>query len=491
MENVAPSPDKIIINKKIWGEFTLIIAIFVLILFIFENSFITPAVIINPFDFISFLVINCISIALIFAYLIFTHYRIQFRSEIVALFTLSILIISNSVVIGNLPFTLIEELKLSNGDLQTITISIDMIDRLRSFLLSISASLLIYVMIFVFPKQKHTSTIIILSAFVLVAAGYVFIVHSLITEMDKYVETITSGITAYSHVPEGLFVNRNLFASYLFVSFLSCFYLWTRMRKFRWLFLILSIPIAVIIFFTVSKTKIIMFSFTYLAFWIYWLVTLFPKHKIFFAFALPISLLTLTTLIVFRFVPALETTFLGKLLNDILPDSIFVTDSLLSRFIIWRYALSYLKEPFNLFFGRGFYLSKMLLGTAMAYEPATHFTYRWGNFHNGFLEVISTGGLILLIPYLTFIGYLVYVNIKIFKFNKPLAFYSLVALTAFFIHSSFEAVSLLLFNAEGIIHALPVIFPSLVYYHKLKKEKLIVSNWDLKHQDKPLLAFMD
>jgi hypothetical protein len=55
----------------------------------------------------------------------------------------------------------------------------------------------------------------------------------------------------------------------------------------------------------------------------------------------------------------------------------------------------------------------------------------------------------------------------------------------------FESVSLLLFNAEGIIHALPVVFPALAYYHKLKKDKLIVSKWDAKHENKPLFAFVD
>ena len=67
----------------------------------------------------------------------------------------------------------------------------------------------------------------------------------------------------------------------------------------------------------------------------------------------------------------------------------------------------------------------------------------------------------------------------------------MVALTAFIIHSMFESVSLLLFNAEGIIHALPVVFPALAYYHKLKKDKLIVSKWDAKHENKPLFAFVD
>lgn len=491
MENVLPKQDRIGITKKIWGEFILIFIIFVLILFLFENSFITPAVIINPFDFISFFVIFCVSIALIITHLILTHYHIQFRSEITAICILAFIIISNTVVMGYLPVTLVEQLKLSNGDLQTIVVSIDMVDRLRSFLLSISACLFIYVMVFVFPKQKNARAIIFLAAIALIAIGYIFIAHSLITEMDKYVKTITDGISAYAHVPNGLFINRNLFASYLFVSFLSCFYLWTRFKKLRWLFILLSIPFAVIIFFTVSKTKIIMFAFVYLAILVFWLVNLLPKHKIIFSFALPLSVLTIAALIVFRLVPSLETTFLGKLLNDVLPDSIFVTNSLQSRLIIWRYAFSYLDEPFSLIFGRGFYISKMLLGTAMAYEPASHFTYRWGNFHNGFIEVISTGGLILLIPYLAFIGYLIYVNIKIAKFNKYVAFYSLVALTAFIIHSMFESVSLLLFNAEGIIHALPVVSPALAYYHKLKKDKLIVSKWDAKHENKPLFAFVD
>ncbi|MGI6713974.1 MAG: O-antigen ligase family protein [Bacilli bacterium] len=474
------------ITKKIWGEFFLVFAIFILILFIFENSFITPAVIISPFGFYPFLTLHTLGVALILSYLILGEHRIQFRIEILTIIALCGMILVNVIVLINIPGVLIEKVTLTSGEVWFFQVELTMTELFRSFLLSIDAALLIYVMLFVFPKRQNALPISYLVAFTFMVIGYVLIIHSLITEMNCYISTIKEGPHPYQNVPQGLFVNRNLFASYLFGCLLAVFYLWAMRKKFRWLYMLLTIPFAIVILFTISKTKIIMVAVLYLAWIVYGIISLYRRHKFFFWFLLSLLVLTITAIVIFRFVPSLKETPIGEFLQKLIPKQIFVTRSVDGRKTIWRYAANYLSNPFYLFFGRGFYVSKMLLGYAMSYEPDVPFAYHWGNFHNGFLEVISTGGIFLSIIYVGFIAYLVYVIIRIAKFNRQLAFYSFVALGVFLIHSSFEAVSLLLFNAEGIIHALPVVLPCLIYYNRLKQQNRLQSRWELKYQSSHL-----
>lgn len=478
-------------TKGLWGEFIFVFSIFVLILFIFENSFITPAVIISPFGFYPFLTLHTIAVSLILSYLILTDYRVQFRMEILTIVALALMIFVNTIVLIDVPHYLVEQVTLTNGEVWFFQVELKMTDLFRSFLLSIDAALLIYVILFVFPKRIKSLSISYLVAVAFIAIGYLFIIHSLITEIDAYMTTIKEGPHPYLHVPKGLFVNRNLFASYLFVCLLACLYLWSSLKKFRWLFFLLTIPIAIVIVFTVSKTKLIMIALLYLAFVIYGIIILYRRNKILFWLCLLSFVLLLASAIIFRFVPTLKETLIGSFLNKMIPDRVFTTRTVDGRKTIWSYATSYLSNPFYLFFGRGFYISKMLLGYAMSYEPNRPFEYHWGNFHNGFVEVISTGGILLLIVYVGFIAYLIYVNVRIARHHRSLAFYSFVALGSFLFHSSFEAISLLLFNAEGIVHALPVVLPPLIYYNKLKRENILQSRWELKYESSHHKAILD
>lgn len=443
----------------IWG-------VIVSIVFLFENSFITPAVIINPFDFLSFTMIAAVAAAIIIMFTMRDVITRPTKSTYFIVAGIALIIISNLLAIYLTPERLIFSIEVSSGGMQTIDVVVTDEYRARSIILSIIAGLFLIATLITLPRRKNSRYIIIIMAASYIFVCYGLVTYSLITEWSKYVETVTKGIDAYNHVPDGPFVNRNLFASYLLVGIIFALYLYSFHRRMRWIYFVLSIPLAIIIVFTVSKTKIMLVGLLYLSMFIFQQIRTFKKWWILYTIIDSVIVALITTFVLFRFVPALNETAVGAFTNKLLPARMLTGDSYDARKIIWNAALEFASSTKALIFGHGFYISKMLLGFAMAYEPETHFSYKFGNFHNGFLEAFSTGGLLMIIPYLAFIGYIIYIDIRILKRNVTFGFFSLVGIAIFIIHSMFESITLFLYNTEGIMHALPICLPQLAYHFR-------------------------
>lgn len=105
--------------------------------------------------------------------------------------------------------------------------------------------------------------------------------------------------------------------------------------------------------------------------------------------------------------------------------------TLATRSWVWAKMKLILSEGSPLF-GLGYALWRYLLFYYNTYDPVNAIPNNHNDAHNGYYELLGTGGIVLLIVFLLLCGYLVYVGIKHFKENKTLVVFSFTVLTVMF-----------------------------------------------------------
>lgn len=444
-----------------------------LVIFVVENSFIIPSLVVKSFEITYFVIFAVFAISLIVFYIMYSLQDNNYKRVYLIVGIVSAILLINLVIVFLLPDDFVFSYKNRNDELTEITIEIKQDYRLRSVLLTALTFVFLLMFLIVYPRKKHArNTFIAIIIFYLILC-YILIGYSLIKEFPIYRKTITLGVANRGGETRSLFVNRNLFASYLFVGLLFCVYLSSIMKKHRYVPILVSLPIAVIIFFTYSKTKIVLSAFVYIAYALAIIILNFKKHPVIITALLLAFIGFMTSAVLLRVMPVHSETDLGILLRKIFPDYLFAGDTFNARVTYWKVGLAALKSNWWTYvFGEGFYISRMILGEASAALGYAVPSMPYGNYHNGYVELWANVGIIGLVAYLVFLIYMVYIYIRIFKYHKLFSLYSFIALGALLIHSSVEAITPFLFNSEGIIHALPVFMPQLIYYYRIKEAEV-------------------
>jgi O-antigen ligase len=463
-------------EKKLAHVFDNILfwALLLATILLFENSFIVPGVDLYSFDFVYFLIISIFAVAFNIRFILSdVMYRLSTFGTIVLIY-LIVLFGAHALNVLSFSNSFSHSFLLSSGSIQTIDIPVDTLDRLRSILYMFTNALFIFSVLIALPRRKKAIFYVRQVGYIGVIMGFAFIAYSLITEWTAYVGFVQGDVINMSWKINSAFVHRNQFASFLFFSFIFLLYFFATAKRHGWIYILLSIPFYIVIFFTLSKTNIIISTIAYAGIYFYWLIAKFKAHKALsistFVFLLAIGAIVLA----FRFSAQLKDTTIGLILVKYLPDSMFTGGTIKARYVIWRVSISFIDSLKSLILGKGFFLSKTFLGYALSYEPSAHFAYVLGNFHSGYIETLVTGGLILFIPYMAFIVFMFYVDFRIFRVDKKYGVFAFIALITFLLHSSDEAISLFLFSGEGVLHSIPVILPQLIYYHKyIKKDPVI------------------
>lgn len=457
----------------------LVWPILFLIIFLFENN---KGITVNNMTGFDWVDIALVSGLIMLLFLIYSHRGIFTRDGIVhAILPYMLLVLFIGNMIGSLA-NLLHDTTIIRlvGDVETIfTLDIDLKEFIYSNLYAITGIILAMISLAIIPRRMtHPGQLnyIFYALFIFLSIS---IVYSLVVEWQLYVDALTRGIRDYVYVTKSFFLNRNLFASYLLLGIIVAVYLYASSRKYR--FLVLTIPFAFAIVFTISKTKVLLAYILLLIVFFTVVIRLFKskwwKGALFSIIwisiiAAPILLLT---------VPVLRNTYPGQLMTFFIENVFFDQGerTLLSRINIWKETLKPFFtnnvlfdwqhiDYFKVVFGEGNFLSRIVLGFHLPNSaPSDHYL---GNFHNGFLAVFASGGLLAFIPYLALIVYLYYVNFRIIKKNKSLGFFGLLSLSIFLIHSMVESITLISFNAEGIAHSIPVVLPIMSYYYYAYKQ---------------------
>lgn len=363
-----------------------------------------------------------------------------------------------------------------DGTIHQVLLTLPLRRRITAILTLFINIAFLFFIILILPNHKNFSAVLKALVIVIVVIGLFAIGYSLRAEWDTYVAIFGNGYSPSQAVPASFFNNRNPYASFLLnAQVLAAFLYFANQKKwYRFLFLMLQIPFVLAILFTFSKTNVLISIALLLAIYYFHLVRLLIRKR-FILFTIEIILSTQFILLVslFRFVPALAGNTLSDFLLKYLPDEVFAAGSrtMEARFELWRYAWTLIKaSPLTLFIGDGPHLSRYFYFDRMSQEINGISAVGFGDYHNGFIEVLHTFGFVGFALYLVIIFGSIIVVLKRVKTNKPLAFYLALALVIFLARSQTESLAMLLFKSEGIIASFTYVLP-LLYFMKLSHEK--------------------
>lgn len=476
-------------NLNVATFFLLTLLIVGLTFFFLEQSIITestPGYYFNPISIPNQIMLAGVIISLIsiFGNYIISKIRLSVNGVLTLTFFIAILL-TTIVNIVTIPETRVLMVKFLDGTLHEIVVTLPMEVRMTGVLTLVVNLSFIFFVALVLPNHPHFLKIIMFFIVTIILIATVAMGYSLIVEWAKYGAILKNGYTNSTNVPASFFNNRNPYASFLLSSQVMIVFLYYLRitKKRRYIFFFAQIFFMTAILFTFSKTNIILsfllFIFTYLSH----LVLVLRKKKWWrFAFELLLALQLFGALIAFRFVPALGATEIAKFLTRLIPDNIIKmgSHSIDSRMDLWRYAWTLIvASPVTLLMGDGPHISRYFYHIRMDYEMTGIPTNGFGDYHNGFVEVLHTFGLIGLGLYLLIFGFIIYLTIRRSKTNRALAFFVLVSLLLFVMRSQTESLSMLLFKSEGIMASFTFVLP-FIYLMRLSHKKGFGKRIDFK-----------
>jgi len=383
------------------------------------------------------------------------NYRFFF---LIALFYLTP-IIAALVQPTNISFTAIDK----DGIASVVGLTLGLYGRFQSIFVALTSILVTYLLFQVAPKIIKSKAILMGLLYFIIFILLGFVVYSAITEWDQYMILFTTGHIDYYTPTISLFSNTNVFGYYMSLGLFAVGVLDSLKHRIWHLFIMFIFFVTLLL--TITITSYIG-GFLFLAlFIVYDFVTQYKEYPV----RSSIGLVLFFTFVIFATIGLTYSRLpLARTVRDtFIPKSI---ESLQSRIVIWRHGLELIFGK-HLWIGHGFAISNSLLQVAMGVEGGSAPTNR---FHQGWIEVLATGGLIGMLFYLVGIGIVVYLVVKRHKNNPRLATTALFIMIGILVQSIAEAKFLFKADAMGTIGTLLIVVPLLVD-EKLIDRRVVVT----------------
>ena len=333
-----------------------------------------------------------------------------------------------------------------DGESFSKTFYVDLMDRYKSGYFALSSMMMVYLSLVILPQIFADRTLHRIFFYFLVAIVYGISIYSWIVEWqlyeDLYIKFIFGGGNTY-----GPFSNPNVFGFYVTLAIFGLGYL-ESIRHHSWHY-VLMIPLFLTLLPTYNITGYVGTIVFFFIFFGYDILATYSKNKW-------ISSLKLMGMIGISFILLLffafdEHPFFIIFRDQVIPGSI---RSFESRFAIWNHGLEIVQGS-AFWFGRGVYIAHQLLAEAMSVENFETIN----RFHNGYLDLLATGGLIKVVVYYG-IQLIFFVRItQWIKLNPKLGSTMLALFIGFHIQSIPEAKILLESDAMGLISTILVLTP--------------------------------
>ncbi|MDY0214791.1 MAG: O-antigen ligase family protein [Bacilli bacterium] len=476
---------------SIFSFFFMTILIVNLTFFFLEQSIITkvtPGYYFGPISLPNQTIIATMIVTLISSFSIYFVRRIRLSVNGVIIITILIVFfIVMTINILTIPEIRTLPVKFFDGTINDVILTLAPGKRITAILTLAVNIAFFYFIVIALPNHKHFLSItkFFIAVIVLVSIGA--IVYSFITEWDVIVDLVSGGYASFTDVPTSFFNNRNPYASFLLSSQVMAVFLYylTIKNKRRIIYFLLQIPLMFGIFLTFSKTNIALslLLFIFVFYRNLWSMAKKKQYK-------RLTILTvlsssfIVTIIFFRVIPTLQETLFGDFLKKAITTQVLeeAGKTFASRVGLWTYAFSLIvASPVTFLIGDGPHISRYFYQMRIDQELGRPNSMGLGDYHNGFVEVFHTFGLLGFIAYVSMFFVILFILIRRRKANKALAFFTFVSLLIFLVRSQFESLSLLLFKSEGIMASFTVILPFL-YLNKLAHKrghgKEIIKNAD-------------
>ncbi len=456
--------------------FFLTVLIVIATFFFLEQSVITdvtPGYYFDPISIPTQIILAAIIVTLISIFSIYFVRRIRISiNSIIIISILLAFLVMMIVNIVTIPETRNLTVKFLDGTFHELVLTLSPQKRTIAILSIVVNIAFFYFIVIALPNHKNFLAVTKFFIAVIVSVSMVAIIYSFVTEWDIIEALLKNGYVSWSLVPSSFFNNRNPYASFLLSSQIMLIFLYylSIRKKRRFIYFLLQIPLMFGIFLTFSKTNMVL-SFALFVFVFYrniWHLARIKRYKTVFVLVFLSS--SLITFVILAFsLPQLRALIGGPLLESSLPGSLFGEGwrTFSTRIGLWTQAVSLIiASPTTLLIGDGPHLSRFFFQMRIDLEKGIPFTYNHGDYHNGFIEVFHTFGVIGLSTYVLMFIVFVILIFKRRRANRPLAFFTLISLLIFIARSQSESFSMLLFKSEGIMASFTFILPFL-YLNKL------------------------
>ncbi len=327
------------------------------------------------------------------------------------------------------------------------------LDKIKS-LMDVSLSVFMaFILMHEVPRFKEKDLAIRIFCYMFIIFSLVMIIYSLNTEFHKYVTIIKhptfftkyeygiqNGLQCLSFFKYGNVYGHVLFLLSLVILLLSISY------NCRYIFLF-NIIVGIFIIFSGSRSSFLGFVILLISYGINYLIYLYRKNKVIFYIII--------ILLIFLFFLITIDAFYFK--NITIKEAIIKSDE--SKEIIHYSILDLAKKCFNYMKSRltifdnarnNFILTDYIFGIGYNINDlyCRTFDTSFFNYHNGYIEVFTSGGIYLCVLYLFLLGYIIYNNFKINKNKSTYKNYLLIILAPYLVYQLSEAFPFL-FNVFG------------------------------------------
>lgn len=425
-----------------WTIFTICLgALFVETLAIFNRS---ASSWMNDVEFYIFLSLTLFNL---FGYCLYVHrfLRVRFSAPFAIIFV--VLFVCNVVALYIFP-------SLSQGTVEAFNHKINFYyylsfsDRLR-YVFTFGVECLYFYMFFaLFPKVFRRKRSLNIISYLIIFFCFVAIIFSLATEFEIYKELFreVEDVTRL-HSPLSFTNNRNSFGLFILLGILACGYLHSETKRFYY-FIIMGLFYFEGIF-VLSKTSIIWSSFFILAYCFYrFIANLRHRFVVSFVGILIFGVIVGGVTTLCNTPVANDAKFFGNI-NKIF-SHLFIEgkhSTLDSRIEIWEFTFKeVLNNPLRYVFGigkgnTGWYLGVFLHNGAV----------EQGFSHNGFVQVLTEGGVIKLLVYFALLLYIFYLCIYNVAKKRRNVMCSLLLIITVLCHGLTESTNFLRVDTIGVV----------------------------------------
>lgn len=368
---------------------------------------------------------------------------------------LSSLFIMFAIVIFLFPeqkeFTVLEELGDYHPSSSTFIYELSLNDKVYFILMAFISCLMSYIYIVLLPKKYYFTRIINPIYYTALVFMTVVMVYSYITEFNMYLEfpknLFNLGVAGYPK-PRSFFLNSNNLG-FLYLAMI-CFTLLVHHQHPRWWYYMIAGILLANSLTVVSKTNFALSVFIFAAYFIGRFFATFKEQK-------KMNIIA----------GSIITSIFVALVISVSVSSIFRNEYYLFFERIYLTTFKFDESHFSTFTGRT-YLWEMvidILNQTSWVVGAGHGVFNtlfleycsmyWGEHattmpHNGFMQLLGEGGIIYLIAFFAFIGYVIYKLVRIQKTHKGLAIFEWPMLIVILAHMLFE-------SATPVVFAIPTV----------------------------------
>lgn len=327
----------------------------------------------------------------------------------------------------------------------------------------IGVAMFIYIALFVFSKRIKSVKFIEFLGYLLFIGIGVMLIYSYIVERDCYLaslkwllgldRTINIAVLNYQYAVKSFIINKNAFGMMCMLGIIFCF-INHSIKKRVWYYPLVGFFFINMIF-SYCKTGFLLTIIVITIYVIYQLFTTYKIHpKVNRIIAVLLGIVLVIT-IIFLSIPRLrDNSIVGRLFEMVY--SLFVDSKTMnSRVHVWENCIQLLNEGWWAI-GRGFGTLNLML---MPMNIITHHDFVFPT-HSSFMNMLSVGGIPLLVGYIAFIVYCAYVMIKSYKKSPAFVFAISLGVICFFLYSFIETIQYLIYV---------FLFPIFIIYFQEKK----------------------